>query len=123
MISIAHCRDHGHHKQEKGYGQGQLPSITLNRGTKPAGHRAQRLAPARRPAILYDVGYTGGIAPDNIGRALEFVQTRIPADRDCWLDLEGGARDEQGRFDLDRVETLCKTVAMSVAEHFHKKEI
>ena len=60
------------------------------------------------------MGYAGGITPDNIGRALEFVQTRIPADRDCWLDLEGGSRNDQGRFDLDQVEALCKAVAATL---------
>ena len=60
------------------------------------------------------MGYAGGIAPDNIGRALEFVQPRIPAHRDCWLDLEGGARNDQGRFDLDRVETMCRAFAATL---------
>lgn len=59
------------------------------------------------PTARRRVGYAGGIGPDNIGQAMEFVN-RYPESR-LWLDMENRVRTD-GRFDLDKVEKVCQLV-------------
>ena len=59
------------------------------------------------PSARHRVGYAGGIGPDNIGQAMEFVD-RYPESR-LWLDMESRVRTD-GRFDLDKVEKVCQRV-------------
>ena len=58
-----------------------------------------------KPISENRVGYAGGIGPDNILTALEFVSTypNIP----MWLDMEGKIRKD-GWLDVDAVETVCR---------------
>lgn len=56
------------------------------------------------PGPGYEVGYAGGIGPDNVLDILGQLQTR----HDFWIDMESGVRDALDRFDLDRVESVCR---------------
>ena len=53
------------------------------------------------------VGYAGGIGPHNVVQAMKFVN-RYPESR-LWLDMENRVRTD-GRFDLDKVEKVCRLV-------------
>ena len=50
-------------------------------------------------------GYAGGLGPDNVDEALEFVE-RHP-DARIWLDMESGVRTNDW-MDLEKVEAVCQ---------------
>ena len=52
------------------------------------------------------VGYAGGLGPHNIQTALEFA-ARHP-DARIWFDMERNVRDQDYRFDLDKVREVCQ---------------
>ena len=52
------------------------------------------------------VGYAGGLGPHNITRALEFA-ARHP-DARIWFDMEHNVRDQNHRFDLEKVREVCQ---------------
>ena len=52
------------------------------------------------------MGYAGGIGPDTIQRAMDFVK-RYPGPR-MWLDMEGRIRTSDWHLDLSAVEAVCK---------------
>ena len=51
-------------------------------------------------------GYAGGLGPDNIDRALSFVDAN-PNSR-LWLDMESGVRDELDWLDVDKINQVCR---------------
>jgi phosphoribosylanthranilate isomerase len=53
----------------------------------------------------YFVGYSGGIGPDNV---LEILK-EINSSGKYWIDMETNIRTND-RFDLDKVELVCKLV-------------
>ena len=57
------------------------------------------------PAGPRRVGYSGGIGPDNIGRAMQFVE-KYP-DTPMWLDMEGRIRTG-GWFDTGKARAVCE---------------
>lgn len=70
--------------------------------------RGKKCNPAawQAPPAGFSVGYAGGINVDTIHDALVSVSQLVPASTKTWLDLESGAKDEEGRFDFVRVEKL-----------------
>ena len=52
------------------------------------------------------MGYAGGIGPDTIGRAMDFVRKHPQSH--MWLDMEGRIRTTDGYLDLDAVEAVCE---------------
>ena len=52
------------------------------------------------------VGYAGGLGPQNICRALDFLERRPAAN--TWLDMQRGVRDQENRLDLGLVELVCR---------------
>ena len=57
------------------------------------------------------MGYSGGIGPDTIGRAMAFVDKH--KDARLWLDMEGRIRTHEGFLDMGAVEAVCEAA-------FHK---
>ena len=52
------------------------------------------------------MGYAGGIGPDTIQRAMDFVN-KYPESH-MWLDMEGRIRTQDWHLDLSAVEAVCK---------------
>lgn len=52
-------------------------------------------------------GYAGGLKVDNIERICKMI-VEDAEDATVWIDLESGARDENDRFDLHKVEQLAE---------------
>ena len=65
--------------------------------------------PISAPAYAQNVhlGFAGGINPDNVIEKMREI-TRLPVGR-FWIDMESGVRTDD-RFDLDKVEDVCKKV-------------
>ena len=65
--------------------------------------------PIEAPAYASKVhlGFAGGINPDNVIDKMNEI-TSLPVGR-FWIDMESGVRTDD-RFDLDKVETVCKKV-------------
>ena len=61
-------------------------------------------------------GYSGGLGPDNIHTAMEFVHRQVDQSR-VWLDMESGVRTG-GWLDLDKVEQVCSKVETLDTEHW-----
>ena len=57
--------------------------------------------------ILSRVGYSGGLGPDNINRAVDFAAAHPKAT--MWFDMESRIRTN-GLLDLSAVESVCKQV-------------
>lgn len=55
------------------------------------------------------VGYAGGLGVDNIKRVKLLLERHL-GDKDFWLDMESGVRDEDDWFDLDKAEKVCELV-------------
>ena len=53
------------------------------------------------------LGYAGGIGPDTIDSAMEFVNRH--SDFRLWLDMESRIRTD-GHYDLGKVKSVCATV-------------
>lgn len=62
-------------------------------------------APAYAPKV--HLGFAGGINPDNVIEKMSHI-THLPVGR-FWIDMESGVRTND-RFDLDKVEDVCKKV-------------
>ena len=62
-------------------------------------------APAYAPKV--HLGFAGGINPDNVIDKMREI-TRLHVGR-FWIDMESGVRTDD-RFDLDKVEDVCKKV-------------
>ena len=52
-------------------------------------------------------GYAGGLNPNNINQALEFVN--LHPDSQIWLDIESGIRDESNWLDTNLINQICRT--------------
>jgi phosphoribosylanthranilate isomerase len=65
--------------------------------------------PISAPAYASKVhlGFAGGINPDNVIDKMDEI-TSLPVGR-FWIDMESGVRTDD-RFDLDKVEDVCKKV-------------
>ncbi len=66
------------------------------------------------PPAEYEIGYAGGIGPDNISKVLKNVATAAVG-REVWIDMESRLRsDKDGKdiFDLDK----CYQVILAVCE-------
>ena len=65
--------------------------------------------PIGAPAYAQKVhlGFAGGINPDNVIEKMSHI-THLPVGR-FWIDMESGVRTDD-RFDLDKVEDVCKKV-------------
>lgn len=75
------------------------------------------------PPDEYDIGYAGGIGPNNVKRVLEDIR-QVAAGRNVWIDMESSLRTkvkvengedgncEMDVFDLDKcfkcIETICE---------------
>lgn len=62
-------------------------------------------APAYAPKV--HLGFAGGINPDNVIEKMSHI-THLPVGK-FWIDMESGVRTND-RFDLDKVEDVCKKV-------------
>lgn len=110
----------------------QYPNVILQ--TKRAFHRYEWLTLLNKEdklkfEMLYDVsggkgktprswakpvegvlcGYAGGLKPDNIAEQLKKLED-VVEDKECWIDMESGVRDEHDEFCLDKVEK-CLEIA------------
>lgn len=66
------------------------------------------------PPVEYEIGYAGGIGPDNIQQVLQKVQ-QAAADRSVWIDMESRLRSKKNGkdiFDLDK----CYQVILAVCK-------
>lgn len=52
------------------------------------------------------VGYAGGLSPENVLEELAKMDRGHP----FWIDMEGRVRDDNDRFDLGKVEAVCRAV-------------
>lgn len=72
----------------------------------PSGGRGQAAPwPAAPPGVRF--GYAGGINAENVVMALNEADDRGAS----WIDMESGVRDEQDRFDLERVREVLARAA------------
>jgi len=62
------------------------------------------------PAGLH-LGFAGGIGPDNVVDVVQHLARPSP----FWIDMESSVRDDQDRFDLERVRLVLDRVAPLVA--------
>lgn len=53
-------------------------------------------------------GYAGGIGPANVAAVVAGISANGAGA--YWIDMESGVRDADDRFDLGRVETVCRAV-------------
>lgn len=70
-------------------------------------------APFRWPSAPYgaQVGYAGGIGPDNVEQVIADIQAeRLTDSRPFWIDMESGVRTDD-RFDLGKVRAVLERVA------------
>jgi hypothetical protein len=79
-----------------------LDDSSMGRGLAPEGARTL-------PPSGVQMGYAGGITRENV----ESVLVKISGldgggQKPFWIDLESGARDEEGRFDLGRVRDILR---------------
>ncbi len=67
------------------------------------------ILPARWPQEFEDrfVGYAGGLNSQNISSAVRSISTRA---RRYWVDLETGARGEDGKFSIPTCREICQVV-------------
>jgi hypothetical protein len=66
-----------------------------------------------RPIAGVLCGYAGGLGPETILAELERISD-VVGDGVIWIDMEGRVRDETDRLDLERVESVLKSVSDQV---------
>lgn len=61
-----------------------------------------------------DLGYAGGIGPDNVQQVLDQIREANGGELPfgTWIDMESGARDGNDRFSLDKVESVLRQADM-----------
>jgi hypothetical protein len=60
------------------------------------------------PSSEVQVGYAGGIRPENVKSVI--AQLQGPYYRRYWIDLETGVRDADNRFSIDLCRQVCEAV-------------
>lgn len=55
-------------------------------------------------------GYAGGLTPENVERELGLIAAVCPPRAKVWIDVESGVRDEENRFDINRVTDFLYAV-------------
>mmetsp|Transcript_33336 Transcript_33336/g.49038 ORF Transcript_33336/g.49038 Transcript_33336/m.49038 type:complete len:304 (+) Transcript_33336:93-1004(+) len=68
------------------------------------------------PPIGYNVGYAGGIGPENIKSVLRQITEVVPEDRSVWVDMESSLRSTKNGvdvFDLDKCYKCISVVCAS----------
>lgn len=60
-----------------------------------------------RPDTLKEVGFAGGLGPDNLGEQLPLISAAAGG-RPAWIDMEGRIRDANDWFDADRAQACIR---------------
>lgn len=66
-----------------------------------------------KPSLDYEIGYAGGIGPNNVKLVLQEIQ-KVAKGRSIWIDMESSLRsikNDQDVFDLDKCFAVIQTVA------------
>jgi len=77
----------------------------------------QGVAAREDPAPPEDLlcGYAGGLSPDNLEERLKRLE-QVVGEREIWVDMESGVRDEEDRLDLGKVERCLEIAGKYVGD-------
>lgn len=70
-----------------------------------SGGRGTEIREIESPLGNSYTGYAGGINPTNAASIIEAIQMH-PIQKDVWIDMESGVRDEQDQFSLEMIQQI-----------------